>query len=76
MSVALSSAISQALTGHAITWGGGGILETVEAETEVIYDLDLDEIDDGKQITEDNYLSKLIVCAEIGLSMLLKTLRM
>ncbi len=58
---ALSSAISQALTGQAITWGGGGILETVEAETEVIYDLDLDEIDDGKQITEDNYLSKLIV---------------
>ena len=61
---ALSSAISQALTGQAITWGGIGVVfETVEAETEVIHDLDLDEIYDGKQISESNYLSKLIVGA-------------
>ncbi len=61
---ALSSAISQALTGQAITWGGEGVVfETVESETEVIHDLDLDEIYDGKQIAESNYLSKLIVGA-------------
>ena len=59
---AITSAIAQALSGQEITWEGGTAFEVESADTEFVYNLDLgNEISDGKQISENNYLSKLIV---------------
>jgi len=56
---ALTSAISQALSGDPITWNGGEAFELINSESEILHLID-EDLENGQKISEGSPLSKLI----------------